>query len=1219
MSINGISRVVCARCSAASKFFPLVTAANSGKTARGLFRQTRSFVALAFFICLFFSVTVFAQSDVGTIVGFVRDQSGAVVPNAKVTIKNEGTGEAHTVSSDAQGHYVVPSLPPAYYIMTTEAAGFKTYTSSHNKLDANSTISLDADLAIGASTQTVEVTGTASVLQTQSGAVQSEVNGQQVQDQELNGRSPIYMAQLLPGVRGSSSLGDFNSFVGGGNPFQINGARQQDTAVTFDSAPAVRTRGNGALIGVPSVDAVQEIQVLTANYAPEYGSAAGGQVRMVTKSGGSDFHGALFEYLRNSAMNANTWTRNQSPTTRFPAPFVYNDFGFVVGGPVWIPKVGFTEKLRKKWFWFVGEEWTRYRFSDTQPQAVPTALMREGNFSELLGTTPWYSKTIIYDPATCPVKGASTCVPFPNNVIPASRLSHNGMAILNAYPGPTPGYSSGTNNWIAQAGHPINQRKEHINVDYLINQKHHLEFRRADATYFEYQPFDQGSGLTGKYFNRPNQTNSLGWTWIMNSSLINEARASISIDDVYIPVNTALAGFNRQTLGIDYPYILPGGKVAPNKIPTVTVPNFYGLAGGPYPSHSSGPIYTASDSVTKVWRNHTFKVGFFFERSGENDNDQINVATVPGGSNNQNGSFVLSDNRSGLGGTSGVGIANLALGLADSYTEIGPRSYTAWRGQMYEEFVQDAWQVNPKLHLDYGFRITSTVPFYPLWGNSDYFDPGSYDPGQAPTVNPTTGLVTLGTGNPYNGMVIPGISKFPSSATQGNRVPAANPANNACAGQPCTGLFAPKFSKGYVNTTHQFQPRLGIAYQLDDRTVIRAAGGEFVTRMGLLDNIFPGGNPPFQPFLTVTNVSVDNPGASITPNLNAPLTVTTLARNLVPPTRWNWNLTFERQLPFNSVMSIAYVGARGLHNWRVFDINQAAPGALQANRGKSVNYLRPYKGYAAIQQEQSNGSAEYASLQASWNRRFSSGFFAGVSYTWSKSLDNSSNYRDIMPYTAYSNNLWGPSEYDTRNIVIVNYLYELPFFRSQQTLVGKLAGGWTLSGNSQFQSGTPCGVGGGSNDYAGVGEVGSFGCGGNTTEGQFWVRNGTPTMPKKFGANAKYFNPLNGNGQPIFTAPPAGTFNLQSGIRDEIYQPGLQNWNLNMFKKFAINERTNVEFRAEAYNFVNHPNWASNGPGAPGGQTGGLQMNPNSSQFGAITQKSVGNPRTLQLSLRYTF
>jgi Carboxypeptidase regulatory-like domain/TonB-dependent Receptor Plug Domain len=1181
--------------------------------AAAAFSWRRPVMGLVF--TLFFAAAAFAQSDVGTIVGFVKDQSGAVVPNATVTIRNEGTGEAHTVTTDEAGHYAAPSLPPATYSMTAEAKGFQKYVSSHNKLDSNSTIEIDGNVTVGAETQTIEVTSTASVLQTQSGAVQSEITGQQIQNQELNGRNPLYMAQFLPGTRSGATTGDFNFAVGGGQPFQVNGARTQDTLVTFDGAPAVRTRANGAIIGVASVDATQELQVLTADYAPEYGSAAGGQIRVVTKSGTSQFHGSLYEYLRNSAMNANTWTRNLTPSTRFAAPFVYNNFGFAIGGPVWIPKLGFTDGLRSKLFWFVNEDWIRYRFTDTQQQIVPTALMRTGDFSELMGTNPWYKPTILYDPTTCPKVGAPTCVAFPNNKIPASRLSPNGLAILNAYPDPTtPGISANANNWISQARHPINQRKEVINVDYLPTQNHHIEFRRSDATYFEYQPFDQGSGLTGKYFNRPNQTNTLGWTWTLSQSIINEARATISIDDVYIPVNTALVGFNRGTLGIDFPFIFPEGKAAPEKIPTVNVPEFYGLAGGPYPSHSSGLIYTASDSLTKVWRNHTIKGGFFFEYSGENDNDQINVNTVPGGASNQNGTFTFTDPRTGLGGTSGVGLANLALGLADSYTEIGPKSYTAWRGQMYEEFLQDAWQITPKLHLDYGFRITSTVPYYPLWGNSDYFDSATYNPAAAPTVNPTTGNISLGTGNPYNGVVVPGISKFPSSAN--GRVPAAIDSNNACAGQPCTGLFAPQFSKSYVQTTHQFQPRVGFAYQLNQKTVVRAAGGEFVTRMGLLDNIFPGGNSPFQPFVTVSNVSVDNPGAALNANISPALTITTLNKSLTPPTRWNWNATVQRELPFSSVLSVAYVGARGLRNFRVFDINQPAVGALQANPGKNVNYLRPYQGFAAIQQEQSNGSSAYRALQVSWNRRFTAGSLVGVSYTFSKSLDNSSNYRDIMPDTAYTNNLWGPSEYDTRHILTVNYLYDLPFYRTQSTLTGKLVGGLEFSGSSQFQTGQPCGVGA-NNDYAGVGEVGSFGCGTNTSEGQFWVKNGTPTTLKHFNPNgtgtAKYISTTNGDGSPIFTAPPSGTFNLQSGIRNEIYGPGFQNWNLAMRKKFPITEGTGFEFRAEAYNFINHSNWAQIG------QAGGLNLTPTSSQFGEVTQKSTTNPRTLQVSLRYLF
>ena len=413
----------------------------------------------AVWIIVMVPAAAFGQSDKSTIGGFVTDQSGAVVPNAKIVLTNEATRESYTVTTDSQGRYTVTNLSAGEYALTAEKNGFKKYVSSHNTLAANTTLALDAPLTVGAATEQVTVTATAQTLQTQSAAVQAEITGKQVSDQELNGRNPLYMGSLVPGMRTGSTLGDFNFAVGGGNPFQVNGARPQDTMVFFDGAPAVRTRGNGAIIGVASVDATQEMQVITSDYQAEYGDAAGGQVRMVTKSGTRDFHGSAYEYLRNSAMNANTWVRNQSPSTRFASPYRYNNFGFTFGGPVWIPKTG-MDRFRDKFFFFVNEDWIRYRFTDSQTQAVPTLRMRTGDFSEFLGPNPWLSGVHqIYDPATCPALGNASCQPFTGNVIPMGRLSANGMAILNAYPQPTPGYLSG-NSELDCPGCPPHQRAE---------------------------------------------------------------------------------------------------------------------------------------------------------------------------------------------------------------------------------------------------------------------------------------------------------------------------------------------------------------------------------------------------------------------------------------------------------------------------------------------------------------------------------------------------------------------------------------------------------------------------------------------------------------------------------------------------------------------------------------------------------------------------------------
>ena len=606
-----------------------------------------------------------------------------------------------------------------------------------------------------------------------------------------------------------------------------------------------------------------------------------------------------------------------------------------------------------------------------------------------------------------------------------------------------------------------------------------------------------------------------------------------------------------------------------------------------------------NQALSWVKGSHTWKFGALFERAGENDNDEINVQACPTCTANQNGQFLFSDTRSG--GT-GVAVANAALGLFDTYSEIGHRAYTIFRANMWDGFGQDSWKVRQNLTVNYGFRYTVIVPYHAEWRNMAVFDSRFYDRGKAVTIDLTTGLIV---GSPtieqrYNGMVIPG-NGFPSSAI--GRVPEAS-----------SGLYNGLF-RGVPDhysdiQWNDIQPRLGLAYQLNDKMVLRAGAGRFFTRLGVSDSIFLGGNPPFQPNASVSNGIADNPGGSGTATV--PLVVTTQSKNFRNPEAWNWNFTVERELPWKSTLSVGYVGRRGLHLQREADINQPTTAARAATPGVNINAIRPYLGYGSIRQTDNVASSRYNSLQATWNRRFSASLQFGVSYTLSKSLDDGSNQRDVVPDTYDTSMLWGPSEFDARHVLIANYRYELPFFHRRPGFLGKALGGWQISGIAQFQTGLPCSVSGAS-DYAGVGLDANFGCGVN---GQYWVVNGKPKIIGTFGKNGQWFSTTNPDGSPIFTKPPAGTFNTQR-VRNLIHQPGFQNWNLGLFKAIPINERLRFQFRAEAFNVFNHPNWDG-----PVGGRGSVTFDPTSSNFGKVTTKGGGvggGERNLQLSLRMEF
>jgi len=1117
-------------------------------------------------LCLLGSA-VFGQSDSSSINGTIKDPSGAAVPNAKVVAKNEATGETREALSSGSGTYVIPSIKSGFYTLTVEVAGFKKFESKNNKVDANLPATLDVDLSIGQTSETVEVTATVAAVQSETAQLGRLVEGKQLSELQLNGRNPIFLALLKPGVRGGSLAGfSFGLSTGG---FAINGSRGQDNLITFDGAVGIRTRANGESIGTADLDAVQEVQILTANYSAEYGRSAGGQIRIVTKTGTQQFHGAVYEYLRNRELDANSWTNNRNGTPRQQNNF--NQFGWNFNGPLFIPKLFNTDK--SKVFFFVGQEWVRRRSVSSGFRTVPSVAMRNGDFSELLQTNSFVSGTRI-------VRDPTNGNPFPNNVIPANRLSPNGKALMSVYPTPNLAVPQGTSNWFGLRGVPTNQRKDTYALDVIPTQKDSVKFRMSFFHFLDYNPFQTGFLISARTFDRPNQTASLNWTRTINPTTVNETLITASRDQVFIDMENT-PEFDRTKYGINYPYIFPDGKDRPNKLPAVDVNNLSGYTGSPYPSKSTGPIYVISNNTTKIWNNHTIKFGVLFERAGQNDYDQINIQGVPGGSDNQNGRFEFRDARPG---GSGLAMADMVLGLASNYAEIGTRSFTPYRGHMLEWFFQDGWKVNDRLKLELGLRVTTIQPYFSLWRNMAVFDPALYDPSRAVQVDRTTGNPIPGTGDQYNGIVIPGDG-WPDAA-QG-RVPIATSGE-------FNRLFR-NYPKQYSNVNTIFQPRVGLAYSLNNKTVVRAGVGRFSTRLGVSDSTFLGGNPPLQPLASIPTPLVDNPGGGS--RASFPLSVTSQDRIYPIPESWAWNVTVEREIGFRTNVEVSYVGRKGLHLLRERNINQLAPGTVQANPGVNANFLRPYKGYGPIRMSNAEASSFYNAFQLGVNRRFASGFSYGFAYTLSKSTDNGSGPRDILPNAFDASNLWGPSGFDTRHIAVINFIYELPFLRNNNSLLGKTLGGWQFSGVTQFQTGTPFSVGTG-DDFAGVGPG---------SGGQFWVLNGDIKYPKQFAAsasdNAFWFDPGPANAR-LFTRPANGTFVTQN-VRNIVYNPGFQNWNLSLFKNFRLTERMNLQFRADGFNYPNHPNW--NGP----------DTNPNSANFGKVTSK--GSERNLQFGLRLGF
>ncbi len=1121
-------------------------------------------LAIAAAVALGSAGSAYAQLDRGTISGTVTDQQGAVIAGVTVTVTSKQTGEVRVGVTDGSGFYTFPNLPPGRYDVAAELQGFKKASRTDVQLDAGGAIRIDTVLEAGAITEEVTVTAEATPLQTDV-AVRKTVEAKDLEMLSFSGRNPIGVPALKPGVVGGNfNNAGFAAFSNGG--FSINGSRPDENTISVDGAVAIRTRSAGTIIGIQNVDSIQEVQVLSANYMPEYGRASGGQIRFVTKAGSNRYSGSGSFFWRDEALQANTWSRNQSTNAadQDPAPFDYKQYGYAFGGPM--PGSMFKDKL----FFFGAQEWVNFFQVSTNTVRVPTEAMRRGDFSELLSAPNIFYSTpqVIRNPATGQ--------PFPGNIIPPGQLSDNGMAIMNLYPLPTPGFIQGTNNLIQTSDNPQDQRKDNIRFDYRFNQNNNVTYRFSRSNWIAIDAFRGSFPFARTDWERPNFTQTLNWTSTITPNVINEATYAYSRDDVFINVFTESGLHRRSRTGIDYPYIFPGKEIE-DKIPTVNIDNMTGFDGGPYPAFSSGPIHTWSNTTTWVKGRHTLKGGVVFEYSGEDDFDQINVQAIPGGTNNQNGQFEFRNNRSG---GSSVAIADMALGLFTNYAELGQRAFTKWRALATDLFIQDSWKPTANLTLEGGVRYVIWPPWYSTTNNIANFDPRFYDPATEAIINPSTGRLVGG--SRYNGIVLPGDG----FEDEGNDLQVAqNPAVLALfRGEP----------RGFSEThSNVFEPRAGVSYSLDEKTILRGSAGAFHNRVTLNDSTLLGGNPPFQPMVTVANGSVDNPAGGGSGGTDLPFGMQAQDVVFKHPTSYMWSAGVQREIPLNIIVDVTYVGRRGLYQQRERNLNQLQPGTLQANPGVNIAALRPYKGYGAIRLSENAGRSIYNSLQISADRRYSNGLKIGAAYTLGKSEDNASDKRNVL-WNTYDDTIYlGPSNFDRRHVFVFHYIYDLPFWRQQDTLLKNLLGGWQISGATFLRTGTPFTLTR-TNDIAGVGD-GGF--------GQPIDQVGDPNA----GANGKFSNGSDDNymfNPQAFANPAPGTFGNME--RNSLRNPGDQQWDIAIFKNFAMGGMRKLQFRAEIFNFPNHPNL--NGPN-------GDITNVN---FGRSTTKD-GSRRDIQLALRFLF
>lgn len=1126
---------------------------------------------------------VFAQT--GTILGTLTDASGGIIPNAKVVaIDQDKKVTVRETVSGREGTFLLQSLQPGTFTVRAESAGFKALERTDLKLDPNQIMNLgNLSLQVGQTTEAVTVTAEVPTVETSTANKSFVIDSRQVTELSLNGRDFQSLMRTLPGVVSNDSS-DFRLAFNNTDAFNINGLRGSNNNVFLDGTVNTDVGANDGQYTQISLDAVGEFKVQTSTFNAEYGRNPGVLISINTKSGGKDFHGTAYEFLRNNYFDARQPFDRSGTTSKLR----FDQFGGNLGGPVILPKI--SPKGDKKLFFFFNYEKTLATrpnggsFVDLPNPDLFTGdlsrLYRNQNILTASGGDTGFRVGQVFRPGTLVREAGGRIIggdPYPGNIIPRAEWSRNAPAFLNIlkqanYAGasPTPNVPEAVRIFFQDA-YKFNKEAKVLRLDYNLNPKNNFFFRWADDANHEEQGRGIFSTLPFPVIPEQRQKPGASWTWslvsVISPAITNEFIFGYNhltqLVDVSDGVNKNQ--YDRDALGFTFKEFFPSSNVR-NRFPNFNC----GVATCGYSPFAPGwgseaKSFAWTDNLTINRGVHTFKTGIFlnYNPSGQQPSwtDAMN--------------FNFGDNVENAGST-GNTFANMLLGNYTSVNQSNGRFFGSFKFWGVEAYLQDSWKVSKKLTLEYGLRWAYLGPTQ-TYGQflQNYFDPRLYDPAKAVKIDTNPGLrngtIIAGSGDPFNGLI-----------QEGKGIPAG-------------------FADHRYNN---FGPRIGFAYDPfgDGKTAIRAGGGIFFERIRQNVNNFDGlGNPPltFNPSLFSGKVDALSPDL-IAGGVRSPVGLSTFDSRGQIPTIYSWSFGIQRELGRKTSLDIAYVGNMGRHLQYRRDLNQLPlgttlqPGVL-ASVNNTSNALRPYKGFTSINFTEYGAISNYNGLQTRISRRFSSGFTGNFNYTWSKSMSEVDGDGTGIAYYLNRHREYGIAGFDRKHTVTMDWVYELPRFAKQNKALGYIANGWQVNGIARFWTGFPLTI-------TSNGNAGTLGGG---PRADYLGGNTAATTQSEL----DFFNIF------AFGRPADGT--LGTTGKAILRGPGINQWDMSLLKNTRIKERVNLQFRFETFNTFNHTQWQ-------GVNTGLSLPNPNTAPT-AATRGSFGqvnstrDPRSLQFGMKLLF